>query len=151
MLIYPDIQATPDSPTIKFNQPREQIDLNKELPRILHAQGWGCGTLFNIMFLNHEKTKLLALGRFVVSEEVETIQTNDSNPYQPMTKTLFSRVAVQIGDWWPEVIRTRVIGSTVAEEVNDITPVSIETLSASIEPKRRGPKPKAKMVVQDGI
>jgi hypothetical protein len=103
MLIYPDIQATPDCPTIKFSQPREQIDLSKELPRILHAQGWGCGTLFNIMFLNHEKTKLLACGRFVVSEEVETIQTNDANPYQPMTKTVFSRVAVQIGDWWPEI------------------------------------------------
>jgi hypothetical protein len=103
MLIYPDIQATPDCPTIKFNQPRDQVDLHKELPRILHAQGWGCGTLFNIMFLNHDKTKLLACGRFVVCEEIETIQTNDANPYQPMTKTVFSRVAVQIGEWWPTV------------------------------------------------
>ena len=102
MLIYPDIQATPDSPTIKFYQPREQIDLNKELPRILHAQGWGCGTLFNVMFLNHEKTKLLACGRFVVTEEVESLHTNDANPYQPMTRTVFSRCAEQIGGWWPE-------------------------------------------------
>ena len=102
MLIYPDIQATPDSPTIKFYQPRDQIDLNKELPRILHTQGWGCGTYFNVQFLNHEKTKLLSCGRFVVSEEVETLQTNDANPYQPMTRTVFSRRAEQIGEWWPE-------------------------------------------------
>lgn len=116
MLIYPDIMSTPDCPTIKFNQPREQIDLHKELPRILHAQGWGCGTLFNIMFLNHEKTKLLACGRFVVSEEVETIQTNDANPYQPMTKTVFSRVAMQIGDWWPETAPEIAPPPVLAEE-----------------------------------
>ena len=102
MVIYPEVQVTPDCPTIKFNQPRDQIDLNKELQRILHAQGWGCGTYFNVQFLNHEKTKLLSCGRFVVSEEVESLQTNDANPYQPMTRTVFSRVAMQIGGWWPE-------------------------------------------------
>ena len=141
MLIYPDIQATPDSPTIKFSQPREQIDLNKELPRILHAQGWGCGTLFNIMFLNHEKTKLLSCGRFVVSEEVESLQTNDANPYQPMTRTVFSRVAMQIGDWWPEI---------KAEETKDMLVTwnepasSVDTNSIPVfgsEPKRRGRPP----------
>jgi hypothetical protein len=126
MLIYPDIQATPDCPTIKFNQPREQIDLHKELPRILHAQGWGCGTLFNVMFLNHEKTKLLACGRFVVSEEIETIQTNDANPYQPMTRTVFSRRAEQIGDWYP----AEPIGM-----VPSVLPVFDQ------EPKRRGRPP----------
>jgi hypothetical protein len=131
MLIYPDIQATPDCPTIKFNQPREQIDLHKELPRILHAQGWGCGTLFNIMFLNHEKTKLLACGRFVVSEEIETIQTNDANPYQPMTKTVFSRRAEQIGDWYPA-------------EPNQSEPIGMATSVLPVfdqEPKRRGRPP----------
>jgi hypothetical protein len=140
MLIYPDIQATPDCPTIKFNQPREQIDLNKELPRILHAQGWGCGTLFNIMFLNHEKTKLLACGRFVVSEEVETIQTNDANPYQPMTRTVFSRGAMQIGDWWPETASVPLAASVPPASIDtttDNSPVFIE------EPKRRGRPPKA--------
>ena len=124
MVIYPDIQSTPDSPTIKFNQPRDQIDLEKELPRILHAQGRGCATLFKIMFLNHEKTKLLACGRFVVSEEIETIQTNDANPYQPMTKTVFSRHAEQIGDWWP------------AENKPDVIDITF------MEPKRRGRPPK---------
>lgn len=141
MLIYPDIQATPDCPTIKFNQPRDQIDLHKELPRILHAQGWGCGTLFNIMFLNHEKTKLLACGRFVVSEEIESLQTNDANPYQPMTRTVFSRSAAQIGDWWPAKID--------AEKMVDTAPIApVELVSDSFpsfieEPKRRGRPPKA--------
>ena len=135
MLIYPDIQATPDCPTIKFSQPREQIDLNKELPRILHAQGWGCGTLFNIMFLNHEKTKLLSCGRFVVSEEVESLQTNDANPYQPMTRTVFSRVAMQIGDWWPsEQVGMSTVDMTAAIPVFD-------TESTLLEPKRRGRPP----------
>ena len=133
MLIYPDIMSTPDSPTIKFNQPRDQIDLHKELPRILHAQGWGCGTLFNIMFLNHEKTKLLACGRFVVSEEIETIQTSDANPYQPMTRTVFSRVAMQIGDWWPETEKTNVV-----EMAQEIAPPPV----LAEEHKRRGRPPK---------
>ena len=135
MLIYPDIQATPDSPTIKFYQPRDQIDLNKELPRILHTQGWGCGTYFNVQFLNHEKTKLLACGRFVVSEEVETLQTNDANPYQPMTRTVFSRRAEQIGEWWHADCLTI-----------EAAPVSVGPDTDSIpvfgqEPKRRGRPP----------
>lgn len=149
MVIYPDIQATPDSPTIKFNQPREQINLAKELPRILHAQGWGCGTLFNIMFLNHEKTKLLSLGRFVVSEEIETIQTNDANPYQPMTKTVFSRVAMQIGDWWvselfepekPIVLKPMIQTDT---EVENSMKAGYTGITQAEEPKRRGRPPKA--------
>ena len=138
MLIYPDIQATPDSPTIKFYQPREQIDLAKELPRILHAQGWSCGTYFNVQFLNHERTKLLSCGRFVVSEEVETLHTNDANPYQPMTRTVFSRSAEQIGDWWPETKHVEKMvelkpASTGID--SDNFPVFIE------EPKRRGRPP----------
>ena len=140
MLIYPDIQATPDSPTIKFYQPREQIDLNKELPRILHAQGWGCGTLFNVMFLNHEKTKLLACGRFVVTEEVESLHTNDANPYQPMTKTVFSRCAEQIGEWWTANVHV--------EKTNEAVPSSVGMDSENLpvfteEPKRRSRPPKA--------
>ncbi len=133
MVIYPDIMSTPDCPTIKFNQPREQVDLHKELPRILHAQGWGCGTLFNIMFLNHEKTKLLSCGRFVVSEEIESIQTNDANPYQPMTKTVFSRGAMQIGDWWPETEKTNVV---------EMEPKIVPPPALAEEHKRRGRPPK---------
>ena len=100
MVIHPEVIPTPDTPTVRFREPRELVDLEKELPRILHTQGWNCGTYFNVQFLNHEKTKLLVCGRFVVTEEVESVQTSDSNPYQPMTKTVFSRRAEQIGEWW---------------------------------------------------
>lgn len=138
MVIYPDITVTPDCPTIKFHQPHEQVDLDKELPRILHAQGWGVGTYFHVQFMNHEKTKLLSCGRFVVTEELETIQTNDANPYQPMTKTVFSRRAEQIGEWWPQQDK---------EETSvNISPGALPIPSASeifTEPKRRGRPPKA--------
>lgn len=100
MIIHPEIIVTPDLPTIRFKEPREQVDLDKELPRILHTQGWGCGTYFHVQFLNHEKTKLLASATFVVSEEVESIHTNLANEYQPVTRTVFTRKAEQIGDWW---------------------------------------------------
>lgn len=100
MVIYPEVIVTPDTPTVRFNQPRKKIDLEVELPRILLREGWGCGTYFNVQFLNHEKTKVMACARFVVSEELENTQTNDANPYQPMTKTVFLRHAAQIEDWW---------------------------------------------------
>ena len=100
MVIFPEIIVTPDSPTVKFYQPREKVNLDQELPRILASQGWGCGTYFNVQFLNHEKTKLLACARFVVSEESESVRTSSADPYQPVTKTVFSRKADQIGDWW---------------------------------------------------
>lgn len=100
MVIYPEVLVTPDTPTVKFCQPFDKVDLSKELPRILNVQGWGCGTYFNVQFLNHEKTKLLASGRFVVTEEAEAVQTNDANPYQPLTKTVCTRSAQQLGEWW---------------------------------------------------
>ena len=135
MVIYPDIQSTPDCPTIKFNQPQEQINLDIELPKILHSQGWGCGTMLNIIFLNHEKTKLLACGRFVVAEEIETLHTNDANPYQPMTRTVFSRRAEQIGGWWP--------AST--PRIDDQKPTTVLFVEPEpvlfVEAKRRGRPP----------
>lgn len=99
MIIHPEITVTPDLPTIKFKEPREQVDLDVELPKILHTQGWGCGTYFHVQFLNHEKTKLLGSATFVVSEETESIVTSD-NQYNPVTKTIFSRKAEMIGRWW---------------------------------------------------
>ena len=139
-MIYPEIQVTPDSPTIKFSQPRDQVDLSKELPRILHAQGWGCGTYFNVQFLNHEKTKLLACARFVVTEEVETIQTSDANPYQPITKTVFSRTAEQIDEWWPAQPDMEIAPNKRPGEVTYIT--STAEVPIAQEPKRRGRKPR---------
>ncbi len=100
MVIHPEVVVTPDLPTIKFREPRDQVDLDVELPRILHAQGWGCGTYFHVQFLSYDRTKLLASANFVVSEEVEKLYTSEANPYQPITKTVFSRKAEIIGNWW---------------------------------------------------
>ena len=102
MTIHPEIIVTPDMPTIRFREPRDEVNLDMELPRILHAQGWGCGTYFHVQFLSHDKTALLASARYVVSEEIESLYTSEADPYQPVTKTVFSRKAERMGEWWPE-------------------------------------------------
>lgn len=118
MVIYPEVIVTPDTPTIKFHQPREKMDVDKEIERVLHNQGWSCGTFFNVQFVNHEKTKLLACARFVVSEESEQLQRSDANPYQPMSKTVFNRRAAQIGEWWVDKapVETKKPETKIAEE-----------------------------------
>lgn len=100
MLIHPEIIVTPDRPVIKFREPREHINLDVELPKILHAQGWGIGTYFHVQFVNHDKTRLLSSAEFVVTEEVESLYTSEANPYQPVTKAVFTRKAERIGEWW---------------------------------------------------
>ncbi len=100
MIIVPEVMVTPDFPTIRFREPRDQVDLSRELPKILHSQGWGCGTYFHVQFLSHDKTQLLASALYVVSREVESLHTSEANPYQPMTKTIFGRTADIVGNWW---------------------------------------------------
>lgn len=100
MIIAPEIVVTPDLPTIHFREPRDQVNLDIELPRILHAQGWGCGTYFHVQFLSHDKSILLASAQFVVSQVSESIHTSEANPYQPVTKTVFGRKVDRIGEWW---------------------------------------------------
>jgi hypothetical protein len=116
MVIHPEIIVTPDCPTIKFRQPREQVDLDKELPRILSAQGWGCGTYFHVQFVSHDKTNLLASALFVVTEEVESLQTSEANPYQPVTKTVFSRKAERVSEWWKFGVRELSLRATAVME-----------------------------------
>ncbi len=99
MITQPEILVTPDFPTIKFREPRDLVNLDIELPKILHNQGWGCGTYFHVQFMNHERNELLTSSLFVVTKETEALQTTD-NPYQPMTKTIYTREVKQIGDWW---------------------------------------------------
>mgnify|MGYP001582823498 CR=1 FL=1 len=134
MVIFPEIIVTPDSPTVKFYQPREKVNLDQELPRILASQGWGCGTYFNVQFLNHEKTKLLACARFVVSEESESVRTSSADPYKPVTKTVFSRKADQIGDWW--------VPESAGEEPAKIPSVASLADEPTETGKRRGRPPK---------
>jgi hypothetical protein len=110
MVINPEVIVTPDTPTVKFHQPREKVKLDEELPRIMAANGWGCGTYFNVQFLNHEKTRILACARFLVCEENENTVTSEANPYQPMTKTVFARRAEQLEDWWtPPVAKVQAV------------------------------------------
>lgn len=100
MLIQPEIFVTPDRPVVRFRGPREKIDLAVELPRVLHAQGWGVGTYFNVQFVSHDRTVLLASAEFLVTAVTEGLQISEANPYQPVTKTVFMRQFEQIGKWW---------------------------------------------------
>ena len=115
MLIHPEIAVTPDCPTVKFREPKEKINLDVELPKILNAQGWGLGTYFNIQFISYNRDKLIAEGKFIVTEESESLHTANPEAYQPMTKTLAARKAMQIGEWfYPQgIIRSE-------KEVNEI-------------------------------
>ena len=100
MLIHPEVIVVPDCPTVKFRQARELIDLDFELPKILSSQGWGLGTYFNVQFINHERTSMIASGLFVVTEENETLHTANPDAYQPITKAVSARKAKQIGEWF---------------------------------------------------
>ncbi len=100
MIIHPSIIVTPDRPTIRFRTDFALVRLDKELPKILHNQGWGCGTYFNVQFTDHKQTQLLASALFIVSEESEAIVVNDDNPDQTVSKTVFTRKAERISDWW---------------------------------------------------
>lgn len=102
MIIAPEIIITPDLPTIRFREPREKIDLDLELQKILQSQGWGCGTYFNVQFISHDKTILLSCAQFVVTQVAEAIHTSEANPYQPITRTVFSRKSARTSDWWTQ-------------------------------------------------
>lgn len=102
MIINPEVIVTPDEPTVKIREARENVDLDREIPKILHAQGWDVGTFFNVQFISHDRTKLLSFARFIVTESTEQLHTSDANPYQPSTKAVFTRKAAQISDWWTE-------------------------------------------------
>lgn len=122
MIIQPEILVTPDRPIIRFREPKDQVDISRELPRILQSQGWGCGTYFHIQFLSHDKTQLLASALYVVSREVESLHTSDANPYQPMTKTIFGRTADIVGDWWFPADETTIVPrGTIPEKIDEPT------------------------------
>lgn len=100
MIIHPEIRVTPDLPTIRFSEPRDQVDLDIEIPRILNREKWGCSTYFKVQFINHEKTEVLASAEFVVVQEIQGSYTNAANPSQPMTSETFKCKAEIIGKWW---------------------------------------------------
>lgn len=99
MVIAPHITTTPDFPTVRFREPKEQIDLETELNKILKIQGWGVGTYFNVQFVNHERTKLLASVTYVVTEEHEELRVNESIPGHPVTTNVVTRRCEEAGPW----------------------------------------------------
>lgn len=98
MIIRPEIFTTPDCPIVKFREVTANLDV--EIPRILQTQGWGLGTIFCVQFMNHEKTELIKMARFVVSFEDSSIQTFNPDSQSPMTKLVEARRAKQMEDWF---------------------------------------------------
>ena len=130
VIIHPEVLVTPDRPIVMFREPREQVDLDKELPRLLHAQGWGVGTYFHVQFVSHDRATLLASGEFVVTEVREGLHTSEANPYQPVTKSVFTRRAEQLGDWWiPERQKAQKadLKSLEGEQVEQVAPPAAKT------------------------
>ena len=99
MIIAPEVFVTPDRPVIRFREPREKVSLESELPKAIQAQGWGVGTYFNVQFIDHDRTKLIASAEFVVTEVREGLHTSEANPYQPITRTVFMRKYQQVSQW----------------------------------------------------
>lgn len=104
MIIHPTIIVTPDSPTVQFRDPRELVDLDVEIPKILRTQGWDIGTYFDVQFISHDRSAVLMAGRFIVTQARESLVTSTANPDAPMTKAISVRMAEQIGDWWHQGI-----------------------------------------------
>lgn len=100
MIVNSEIFVTPDCPTVRIRAPRETVDLDAELPKILHHQGWDVGTIFHVQFVDRERTRLLAMAPFVVVEATETLQTTEPSPYQTMTKMVTSRKYDRLGPWF---------------------------------------------------
>ena len=105
MKIHPEVIVTPDCPTVVLREPIEVVNLDVTIPNILNQQGWGIGTYFNIQYISHDRTKLIAEGKFVVTESSEVMHTSNPDGFQPMTKPVTARKAQQIGDWFYAVAK----------------------------------------------
>lgn len=100
MIIQPKIlSVTPDEPTVQFKQSKDQIDLDKELLRLVNNQGWGCGTYFHVQFTNHEYTELKSAAKYVVTQKIENVYTNEANPYQPVTRNISNYKIERVEKW----------------------------------------------------
>lgn len=101
MIKFPKTYPTSDLPIVVFEQAKELVVLDDVLPSILRREGWACGTCFYIQFMggNEKHLKLLAMALYVVSEVDESLHTNESNPYQPITKMITNRKAEIVGKW----------------------------------------------------
>jgi len=100
MIVKPEIVVTPDYPKVFIREPREAVDLDVEIPKILQVQGWDVGTSFRILFVSHDRQELLSHAEFIVTASMESIETVDTGPASTMTKAVKARRWAQIGDWW---------------------------------------------------
>ena len=100
MIIHADVSGTPDCPTFSFRQPISEVNLDTEIPKILKEWGWSLGTYFNVQFIKDDRTKLIASGRFIVTEEVNAVHTANAESYSPNTREITSHKFMQIGDWF---------------------------------------------------
>jgi hypothetical protein len=100
MIIKPEIYVTPDRPIVRIRESRENVDLAVELPKVLATQGWGLGTSFDVQFITHDRTELLACAGFLVVGESEDIRTIDVSANQTITKAVITRKFAQITPWW---------------------------------------------------
>jgi hypothetical protein len=159
MVIAPKVFITPDRPVIRFKQPREKTDLDKEIQRVLRAQGWGLGTYFNVQFVSHDETELISQAKYVVSKDCEDFQTNEDNLYNPSSKTVHLREAILVdvgesdsSEALPAIISglDSLEGKVVAiledgtarnEQVEELS----NRIAALEERKKPGPKPKPKL------
>lgn len=96
MVIAPEVSVTPDRPVVRFREPRDKLNLAKELQRVVQMQGWGVGTYFNVQFVSHNRENLLAECAFLVTCDAEELKTNDENPYSPKTHTAHIKTIKQI-------------------------------------------------------
>ena len=99
MIVKPQIIATPDCPTVMFRESAEAFDVEEEVRKALHRQGWGIGTRFNVHLVNHEATELLATASYIVTGEIEDYQTRDVDGYTSMSKTVYRRKCARLGEW----------------------------------------------------
>ena len=101
-IIRPVISTTPDSPIVTFREDPKNINLDIEIPKLLVSQGggWELGTIFSVRFVNHERTKLIKVARFIVTLEDSSIQTFSPDGPQPMTKLVEAREVRQIENWF---------------------------------------------------
>lgn len=102
MIISPEIIVTPDYPRVMLREAEEKVDLDTELPRILQTQGWEVGTPFYLQFISHDRSRLLSMALYVVTERIESLQTSEANPQQPVTRAVSTRRWAKIADLYRE-------------------------------------------------
>ncbi len=100
MRIQPRIDTTPIGPAMLIKEPQAKVDLSRELPRILRNNGWPLFTEFRLAFTNHEMTKVLQWGRFVVVGVDAELKTTETDDYRVHTASVAMYQYQQIGAFY---------------------------------------------------